>query len=75
MHQSNTIRAVILLLLALLMQGCGRKAALFLPPPPIKPAAEAKVPIEPPLPATSQVAPAQSIQTVPSIQIQPETKK
>jgi predicted small lipoprotein YifL len=75
MYQSNTIKAVIMLLLALLMQGCGRKNPLFLPPPPVKPVAEVKAPAEPPRPAASQVAPAQAIQPEQSIQNQPEIKK
>ncbi|WP_237247784.1 LPS translocon maturation chaperone LptM [Sideroxyarcus emersonii] len=45
--------AGIMLLLTVILQGCGRKGPLFLPPPPTAaPAAAAQ-------PAASQVAPAQ----------------
>ncbi len=47
MLMSKTTTAGIMLLLALLMQGCGRKAPLFLPQVPAKPVPAATVQPEP----------------------------
>lgn len=75
MLQSNTIKAIIALLLALLVQGCGRKNPLFLPPQPLKPTAENKEKVVPPGPIASQVAPSLSLQPGQAIQNQSETQK
>lgn len=59
MLMSKTTTAGIMLLLALLMQGCGRKAPLFLPQVPAKPVPAATVQPEPAQAAPSQTIPSQ----------------
>jgi predicted small lipoprotein YifL len=58
---SKTARAAMMLLLALLLQGCGRKGPLFMLPPPV-PASS----------APAEQKPANPVQAAPN---QPETKK
>ena len=64
MFKSQTAIAGILLLLVLLVQGCGRKGPLFMPQMPAKPVVAAK----------DQTAQSQPVPTQP-LQLQPETKK
>lgn len=69
MLMSKTATAGVMLLLVLLVQGCGRKGPLFMPQMPAKPAMAAKDQT-----AQSQPVPTQPLpnQIIPS---QPETKK
>ena len=65
----RTVFAGILLLLVLLLQGCGRKGPLFMSQEPLKP-----VPAEQARPEQAQSAPVQTIQS-PSVPNQSEITK
>lgn len=61
MPMSRTAIAGILLLLALLLQGCGRKGPLFMPQVPAKPVPAAQAQPEQSQPGQSQAVPNQII--------------
>lgn len=75
MSMSRTAVAGILLLSVLLLQGCGRKGALFMPQEPLNPAPAAQAQPEPSPEISSRIAPAQPASSVQPASSQTETRK